>query len=123
MVHGCAAGTPLARQVLAPLTSSSCRVGDPLCQGSSRAQAEIRNRTEKCGGQTRQEFAFSICREPVGLDTPRQTVSRGWGHRETLPGFFLPIPEVEDPMTWVAPTTWHRGLVAVAAGWLGRAGL
>lgn len=96
------------------------RVGHPLCQGSSGAQEKIRNRTAKCGGQTRQEFAFSICREPAGLDTPRQAVSGDWGHKETLPGFFLPIPQAEDPMTWAAPTCGTGDLWQwLLGGWVG----
>lgn len=127
VVHGCAAGTPLARQVLAPLTSSSCQGavwGIPFARAVAghRQRTANRNRTAKCGGQTRQEFAFSTCREPAGLDTPRQAVSGDWGHRETLPGFFLPIPQAEDPVTWAAPTcgtgdSWQWLL----DGWVGLA--
>lgn len=94
--------------------------GDPLYQGTSGAQEEIRNRIAKCGGQTRQEFAFSICGEPAGLGTPRQAVSGNWGHRETLPGFFLPIPQAEDPMTWAAPTHGTGDLWQwLLDGWVG----
>lgn len=127
MVRGRADETPSFRQLLAPLTPSSCKGDvqvDPLCKRSYGAQAEIRSKTPKCCGEARQEPAFSICKEPPGLGTPGQAASEDWERRVKLPAFFLPIPQAEDPSDLGCTQRWRGGCSwQWAAGWLGRAGL
>lgn len=77
----------------------SC-VGDPLCQGSSGAQGEIRNRTAKCGGQTRQEFAFSTCRP----GHPQTGSEWGFGAQGDSSRLLPSHPTNRGPVTWAAPT-------------------
>lgn len=106
-VHGCAAETPLAGQLLAPETSSSGKGDvqvDPLGKRSYGTQAEIRSKTPKCCGEARQESASAFARSlQAWALLNRQRVRTGDAGIIFQPSSF-PSRKRRAPVTWGAPT-------------------
>lgn len=100
------------------------RVGDPLCQGSCRAQAEDskQEQNSKMWWANKAGVCLQHLQGACRPGHPQIGSEWGLGAQGDSSRLLPSHPTSRGPRDLGCTHMWHRGLVAVAAGRLGRAG-